>query len=57
MSNVLCTEHYVYLGLPEVVHHGQHHEDGVIGGAGGEGSQPNCQVLSGCDGDSDALTQ
>ena len=47
----------MYLGLPEVVHHGQHQEDDVIGRAGGEGSQPDCQVLSGCGGDSDVVIE
>ena len=37
-------DHDARLRLPEVVHEGEKHEDGVIGGAGGQGGQPDQQV-------------
>ena len=30
-----------HLSLPEVVHEGQEHEDGIVGGAGSEGGDPD----------------
>ena len=35
----------VHLSLPEVVHHGQHHEDSIIDSACCQGGYPHCQVL------------
>ena len=37
-------DHDARLRLPEVVHEGEEHEDGVIGGASGQGGQPDQQV-------------